>query len=137
VVAGLDGVTILAGDLNSDAEAGPGAPSWTPTYDTLIEAGFTDAWLQSGQPAWDAGLTCCQDPDLRNGTSTLDERIDFVLVRRAGFDSDNAFVPGSIHLDVVGDETGDRTLGEGLWPSDHAGLMAGILTPPGLAIAGR
>ena len=136
VAAGLDGVTILAGDLNSDAEAGPGAPSWTPTYDTLIEAGFIDAWIQSGQPAWDDGLTCCQDPDLRNGTSTLDERIDFVLVRRAGLGTGSPFVTGGIHVEVVGEEAGDRTVGEGLWPSDHAGLVASILSPPGLGVAG-
>ena len=38
VVAGLEGVTIVAGDLNSDPE-NPDAPSWTPTYDDMITAG--------------------------------------------------------------------------------------------------
>lgn len=135
VMAGLEGVTILSGDLNSDAAAGPGAPSWTPTYETLLSAGFTDAWTQSGQPAWDDGFTCCQNPDLRNGASALDERIDFVLVRSSDNPSRGGMVPGSIWLDIVGDEADARTPG-GLWASDHAGLIASMRTARGLFVDG-
>jgi len=132
VLADLDGTTVLGGDLNSDA-ANPGAPSWTPTYDRLLAAGFTDAWEQSGHSARDPGFTCCQAPDLRNAMSTLDERIDFVLVRRARNPSASGFVPGSIMLDVVGAAEADRTAQSSLWPSDHAGLMATLRLAPGLA----
>ena len=124
IAAGLDGVTILAGDLNSDA-ANPGAPSWTPTYDALIAAGFTDAWAQSGQAAHDAGFTCCQAADLRNGPSLLDQRIDFVLVRATPNPARSGFVPGAIDVDI----TADRAE-EGLWLSDHAGLAATLRLPP-------
>jgi endonuclease/exonuclease/phosphatase family metal-dependent hydrolase len=130
VTAGLDGLTILAGDLNSDA-ANPGAPSWTPTYDKLIEAGFTDAWEQSGQPASEPGYTCCQSPDLRNETSSLAERIDFVLQRGAGNPSRSGFVPGSVSVEIVVDDPTDR-IGGGLWPSDHAGIVASVRAAPGL-----
>ena len=131
VLEGLDGVTILSGDLNSDAEAAPGGPSWTPTYDLLKQAGFTDTWQRSRHPRRDRGYTCCQDPDLRNDPSSLDQRIDFVLVRSAAHHRLlNGFVPGSLDVDVVGDRPSDRTDGSDLWPSDHAGLVAGMRLLP-------
>jgi len=132
VAGGLGGVTILAGDFNSDA-ANPGAPSWTPTYDALVASGFTDAWLASGQAAGDPGFTCCQDPDLSNGSSMLDERIDFVLVRDARAHGERS---GSIRVEIVGEEQADRVPGSGLWPADHAGLVAGLRLAPGLSVAG-
>lgn len=131
VAAGLDGVTLLAGDFNSDAEAGPGAPSWTPSYQTLLDAGFVDAWTQSPQHPSDPGFTCCHDPDLRNGPSLLDERIDFVLVRAEGDPSAASRTPGAIWMEVVGEEQADRTV-SGLWPADHAGLVAALRLPGGL-----
>jgi len=126
VLAGLDGLTILSGDLNSDAAAGPGEPSWTPTYDALEAAGFTDAWEQDGHGSGYVGYTCCQDSDLRNGSSNLDQRIDFVLLRAAGNPAASGRIPGSIQMDIVGEEQADRTATSGLWPADHAGLMAGM-----------
>lgn len=131
VVAGLDGITILAGDLNSDAAAHPGAPSWTPTYRALLDAGFVDAWTWSAQHPGDPGFTCCQDPALRNGPSTLDERIDFVLVRASDRPAGPPSLPGAAWVEVVGDEPADRTA-SGLWRADHAGLVAGFRIPRGL-----
>jgi endonuclease/exonuclease/phosphatase family metal-dependent hydrolase len=129
VMAGLEGVTILAGDLNSDAAADSGSPSWTPTYGMLIDAGFTDAWKQSGQPAKTSGFTCCQAKDLLNEASALDERIDFVLVRKSGNPARSGFVPGSMSFEILGNEPDDR-LDSGLWPSDHAGILAGLKLAP-------
>jgi endonuclease/exonuclease/phosphatase family metal-dependent hydrolase len=128
-VGSLDGITIVAGDLNSDATAEPGDPSWTPTYDSFIAAGFADAWELAPHSRRDPGFTCCQDPSLRNGTSELDERIDFVLVR-----SSEEPIPGEdnrrghFRADVVGDRPADRTDG-GLWPSDHAGVVGSVRMP--------
>ena len=126
VAAGLDGVTIVAGDLNSDA-AHPGAPSWTPTYDAMIGAGFTDLWTR-GQGS-DDGYTCCQESDLRNVQSALDERIDFVMARDQ---SPENGLQGATHIQLVGVEQIDRTSG-GLWRADHAGLVAGLKAAPGQA----
>lgn len=126
ILDGLDGLTILTGDLNSDAEAVEGDPSWTPTYGKLIAAGFSDMWALAPHARTDPGFTCCQDKDLRNETSSLEERIDFVLVR-----SSDGPIPGEgnergfFRADVIGDRSTDRT-DDGLWPSDHAGLTAGI-----------
>ena len=97
---------ILEGDFNSRAD-GIG----TPTYSNLIGAGFADAWSAThpGEP----GNTCCHAPDLLD-TAPLSQRIDLVLFR-GGL---NAF-----DADVVGEEPTDRTP-SGLWPSDHAGVVA-------------
>jgi len=134
VLASLpEGVTVLVGDLNSDAEASEGDPSWTPTYGNLIDAGFADLWELSPHARTDPGFTCCQDPSLRNGVSELDERIDFVLVR-----SSEGPIPGEgnrrghFRADVVGDRSSDLT-GSGLWPSDHAGLVGSIRNTDGTA----
>ena len=136
VVAGLDGVTIVSGDLNSDAEAGPGAPSWTPTYDLFRSAGFADAWQGSKSKRKDPGFTCCQDPDLMNPYSILDERIDHVLIRTDGKSTKSGRLSGSVKVEIVGEELGDRTP-SGLWPADHAGLVAGLRLPKGKSAKSR
>ena len=126
VLAGLEGVTILTGDLNSDAEGQPGDPSYTESYETLLAAGFKDAWLESSARDTHDGVTCCQSPALRNGASLLDERIDFVLYRLTRNGEVVADVPGAVYMELVGEEQGDRVGADGLWPADHAGL-AGML----------
>ena len=55
-----------------------------------------------------------------NDASTLDERIDFVF-HRGGF--------RTLSVDVTGDELADRTI-SGLWPSDHAGVLATLRLVP-------
>lgn len=132
ITAGLDGVTVLMGDLNSDAEAGPGAPSWTPTYGALLAAGFQDSWEIDHPGNSDIGFTCCQDDVLVNRSSILDERIDFILLRAEGNRGSENRIPGSIHVDILGRDPGDWTYPSALWPSDHAGLLASIKIPPAL-----
>ena len=66
------------------------------------------------------GFTCCQDPTLRNETSTLDERIDLIFTR-----AQPVLVRQAL---VILDDLDDRTLAlpgqPRLWPSDHAGFEA-------------
>jgi hypothetical protein len=100
---------ILVGDYNSRADG-----TGTPTYSNLTGAGFTDAWSVT-RPG-ELGNTFGHEPLLRNTTVNLTERIDLVLFRGS---------VSAVNADVVGDELGDRTP-SGLWPSDHAGLMARI-----------
>ena len=69
----------------------------------------------------DPGYTCCQAQNLLNTTSSLDQRIDLVL-SRGGVGVDD------IHL--IGDSESDRTP-SGLWPSDHAGVVATLEIPMG------
>ena len=103
---------ILVGDLNSSADRG--GPNDTLSYEILRLAGFRDAWSRTnpGEP----GYTCCQEADLRNETSTLDDRIDFVLTR-------GRVVPKT--TDILGESEADRT-DSGLWLSDHAGVVADL-----------
>ena len=95
---------ILLGDFNTQAVDGA-------AYQLLRGAGYTDVWRADS-----AGYTCCQAPDLRNAESTLDQRIDQVFIK--GLRQDAA-----ISASIVGDRLADKTPA-GLWPSDHAGVVA-------------
>ena len=98
--------TIVVGDLNSRADH-----TGTETYRAFLNAGFTDGWSRKH-----AGFTCCQVELLDNPVSIVDQRIDFVLTR------------GPLEIVdtyLVGFGRGDGTIG-GLWPSDHAGVVARI-----------
>jgi endonuclease/exonuclease/phosphatase family metal-dependent hydrolase len=105
--AATDLPVILVGDFNSRADG-----TGTATYGRLIGAGFTDCW--SATHPGELGNTAFFDADLRDPTDTLSERLDLVLFRG----DLRAFA-----ADVLGDELADRTP-SGLWPSDHAGVVA-------------
>src|SRR5215207_2861324 len=98
---------ILAGDFNSRADG-----TGTATYNNLIGAGFKDTW--SATHPSELGNTWGHDADLLNTTVNLTQRLDLVLFR-------NNLC--ALDADVVGDELSDRTP-SGLWPSDHAGVVA-------------
>jgi endonuclease/exonuclease/phosphatase family metal-dependent hydrolase len=108
---------IMVGDFNSAADG-----SQTPTYANLIGAGFQDVWHRPGEP----GYTCCHAEDLLNTAPELDQRLDVVFVR--GF---RTSPEGSIgaRVQLVGDNITDR-LTSGLWPADHAGVVATLRLPP-------
>jgi endonuclease/exonuclease/phosphatase family metal-dependent hydrolase len=97
---------ILVGDLNSRAD---GTSTATYAMVTGQQGGFTDVFSQMGT----AQPTCCQDDDLRNPQSALHQRIDFILYR-------GAVTP--LFSQTLGNVPADRI--NGLWPSDHAGLVA-------------
>lgn len=119
--------TILVGDFNSDA-FGADPTRATPTYRLVRDAGFDDSWAAPGRAA--PGLTCCQQPDLRNPTPTFSQRIDFVFARHLPV----GVVP--IQRVVIGDHPGDRTTAR-LWPSDHAGLAVTFLSPRELVASSK
>ena len=135
VADGLPGTVVVMGDLNSDAAAGPGAPSWTATYGRLIDAGFSDSW-EEARPHPGTGFTCCHDPGLGNAVPTLDERIDFVLVRQPAESGGDA-LEGNVRAHLLGDETDEQVGASGIWPSDHAGIAVDLLVPPGLGSTGQ
>jgi hypothetical protein len=103
---------ILAGDLNADANRN------APSYRLFREQGrFRDAWTDVKKD--DPGPTCCQADDYRNSRSSLERRIDVVLHRGEDLRASSA--------DRSGDDPRDKTP-SGLWPSDHAAVIAD-LTP--------
>ena len=110
---------ILLGDFNTMATEGA-------AYKLITGAGFTDVW-QGSEP----GYTCCQADNLKNPTSELgigeegegDGRIDLIFTKGV-MTRENA----TIKTYTVGDKPEDRTPG-GLWPSDHAGVVAELPLP--------
>jgi endonuclease/exonuclease/phosphatase family metal-dependent hydrolase len=109
---------ILAGDFNSDAYGGAfGGIDATPTYQLMIDAGFQEAWARTHPN--DVVFTWGQAPDLSNPVSLANERIDFLFARGG---------PVALGATIVGDEPADRTP-DGLWPSDHAGVVASFGLP--------
>lgn len=97
---------VMVGDFNLQ----PGGPG--SVYHSIIADGFNDVWTTANGGA--SGATCCQSATLLNSVSQLGMRIDYVFVRGA------IQVLGAERL---GEEPGDRTP-QGLWPSDHAGVLA-------------
>jgi endonuclease/exonuclease/phosphatase family metal-dependent hydrolase len=100
---------VAVGDFNS----GPGTDRGA--YNILVAGGFSDAWPSLNGVGW----TCCHPADLHNPSPALTKRVDLVLTR-GGFQT--------VSAEVVGEEPGDRTA-SGLWPSDHAGVVATLRLP--------
>lgn len=103
---------ILLGDFNTAAPDGA-------AYKILLAAGYVDLWQMDSAGT---GNTCCQAPLLQNETSELYARIDQIFVRNMEF-------PTSVMIHTIGDTAAER-LPSGLWPSDHAGVVASLMTPP-------
>jgi endonuclease/exonuclease/phosphatase family metal-dependent hydrolase len=96
--------------LACDCNTGPGV---TPTYQAMLSGGFTDTWTTTNPGS--AGFTWpLHKEDPYAATATPKERIDLVLVK-------GAITPVSDRL--VGNTAASLTP-SGLWPSDHAGVLA-------------
>jgi endonuclease/exonuclease/phosphatase family metal-dependent hydrolase len=106
---------IVVGDINSaptDKGVVVNGQKIVPPYRQLARAGYMDAWeLKRGDAP---GLTCCQAADLLNTESMLLKRVDIVWTDVR---------PQSVRASRVGANPDDR-LPSGLWPSDHAGVVA-------------
>ena len=103
---------ILLGDFNTAAPDGA-------AYKILLDAGYVDVWQMDSEGT---GNTCCQPELLQNETSELYVRIDQIFVR-------NMELPASVMTHTVGDKSSERLM-SGLWPSDHAGVVAYLMTNP-------
>jgi len=99
--------------MDSNAQAFP-LPQ-DPTYSDFISAGYGDVWSELF-PKF-AGLTCCQDEADNNPVSELYQRIDLVLTK-------GKVAPWGAAL--IGNNPESR-LPDGLWPSDHAALVTGVI----------
>ena len=111
LVASLSDVTspmILLGDFNTAAPEGA-------AYQFLVGAGYADVWQADSEGT---GNTCCQDADLMNEESDLGKRIDQIFIKGVSLREGAA-----IRTATVGDQAEDKTP-SGLWPSDHAGVVA-------------
>jgi len=102
---------VLIGDFNSDAESSD--PDQNGAYQLMLGAGFLDAW-STAQPGISGFTWPLHDEDPFTPFLTPSQRIDLVLFR--GLNK-------VLSAELIGDETSDLTL-SGLWPSDHAGVVA-------------
>jgi len=105
---------ILLGDMNTDAYGAS-----TATYGDFLARGWIDAWGEHG-----AGYTCCQLEDLLTWPSILDRRVDLILLHGDAELGSRGF-EGGVQAWSVGDRGSDR-LANGMWPSDHAGVVAAL-----------
>lgn len=116
---------IMVGDINSSPEHIPGyglhpVYGWLPyepPYMQATDTGYLDAWLL--QKKYDEGYTSGFDEYVSDPTAELTERIDIIFLDPLDLAIDK------VKCDVVGDEVSDMTAG-GLWPSDHAGVVAKV-----------
>jgi len=120
---------VVLGDFNSDDSPVPPScqlpfPCFS-SYQVMAGAGFQDAWLLRGGESED-GFTCCQDADLLNIESHLTTRIDQVWARGSVNHYGGPEVRG-VRARVLGAEQSDRSIPDGLWPSDHAGVVADLV----------
>ena len=105
---------IVLGDINSspeDAAVSPAAP-----YAQFVATGFEDAWTANDDDDRPRrGFTCCQQSDLGNPTSELDERIDTIFL-------------GDPAEEVESKRVGQKPAfdSQPFWASDHAGVVAEI-----------
>lgn len=102
---------VVAMDSNSQAFPLP----QDATYLDFISAGYSDVWSQVFPSL--PGFTCCQSETDNNPVSELSQRIDLILTK-------NNVAPLGIAL--VGNSSLSR-LPDGLWPSDHAAVVAGVI----------
>jgi endonuclease/exonuclease/phosphatase family metal-dependent hydrolase len=101
---------IVAGDLNTDSPSGD--PAQNAGYQIILSTGFSDVWslLRQGDPGntWALHLG-------DSATSMIPtQRLDLVFFRG------DVLAEG---IELIGNSPSDRTP-DGLWPSDHAGLVA-------------
>jgi exonuclease III len=114
---------ILVGDFNSSPEHIPGyglhpvygGLPYVPPYMQAIDTGYLDAWDLIFWPR--DGFTSSFNETVDDPDSQLTERIDLVLV----------LPQDKVIKRVIGIVTGDNEFNitaSGLWPSDHAGVVA-------------
>ncbi|MBC2713222.1 MAG: endonuclease/exonuclease/phosphatase family protein [Desulfosarcina sp.] len=117
---------IMVGDFNSSPKDVPGYGyhplyevwiPYIPPYMQALEAGYLDAWLL--QKRYDDGYTSGFDELVSDPTVELTTRIDHIFLGPNGYKIEK------VKAVVVGDDVKDMTP-NGLWPSDHAGVVAKI-----------
>jgi endonuclease/exonuclease/phosphatase family metal-dependent hydrolase len=124
-----DRTIILLGDFNSSPEDEPTDliispyPTYQiiPPYQIIVheDVGFADVWDTNLFKFFDPnGFTCCQDKDLLNTWSLLDERIDIIFFRGPSF-LPLAFVTGRVPIFPLFLPPN--------WASDHGGVFGKLI----------
>lgn len=101
---------IIAGDLNTESASGD--PAQNAGYQIILSSGFSDAWNVVRED--ELGFTWPLHLGDSVTSTTPTQRIDLVLFR-GGVNPDE--------IELTGHRPSSRTP-SGLWPSDHAGVVA-------------
>ncbi|MFK8017547.1 MAG: endonuclease/exonuclease/phosphatase family protein, partial [Gammaproteobacteria bacterium] len=104
---------IVVGDFNASPESPP-----ERAYGRIAAAGFADVWNNRSIDDTDPGLTCCFNETLTDDEPALTSRIDVLWVRN----QPNTALE-DVEATVIGANASMQTA-SGLWPSDHAGVVA-------------
>jgi endonuclease/exonuclease/phosphatase family metal-dependent hydrolase len=106
--AATSGPDVLLGDLNSDDDTV--VPDDQQAYRVLLDGGFVER--STGDP-----LSCCiSSYDLTTGTvAEFDHQVDHVMTDTSAIELVNSVVTG-------------RTMQNGYWNSDHAGVFSALRT---------
>jgi endonuclease/exonuclease/phosphatase family metal-dependent hydrolase len=109
--------TIMVGDFNT-LDPTPPNPFNDATYNYFTTtAGYTDTWVHNLLPFQGEGYTSPFSAALRDPFPNLFQRLDIIFAK-------NFACPiGPVLSVVIGTRFRDRTV-SGLWPSDHAGVVA-------------
>jgi endonuclease/exonuclease/phosphatase family metal-dependent hydrolase len=123
---------LLVGDFNSPATDGA-------TYQFLVSQGYVDVWTLNRLKGQGPGYTNPHPVDLRSDDIQLYQRIDLIFARSPAEheehekheddddyeDHEERSGVGPVFATLVGDEFDERT-SSGMWPSDHAGVVARV-----------
>jgi hypothetical protein len=101
---------VYVGDYNSSAPTGI-------AYQRLVKAVGKDAWV--AKKPRDPGYTCCYDATVSDPRAKLTSRIDLIVVSKK---------IKVVRVARVGVGSSAMTR-SGLWPSDHAGVVARLIIP--------
>jgi endonuclease/exonuclease/phosphatase family metal-dependent hydrolase len=114
-IGSAEGKVILAGDINSGPELPE--PVNRLAFFALTEFGLVDTWAVAnpGDPGFTSGFGELLDEPLE---TALEHRVDHVMTLGD---------VGIVRSRIYGTDPDNRTV-TGMWPSDHAGVMA-TLTP--------
>jgi endonuclease/exonuclease/phosphatase family metal-dependent hydrolase len=119
--------TIVLGDMNTHAP--PDARYWDhpEAYDMIVAAGYEDVWASlDEEDDGEDGLTCCHLLTLDEATPAFYERVDLIWTKDLdGLTNAAGKLQGNVR--IVGKYDGRTDLG--LWPSDHAGVVAELHFP--------
>ena len=100
--------------MNSDKDDTTGAEK---AYEAIRKAGFVERQVKGGTSGHDDSLT---DP---NDQDQFDRTIDFVFVNNEDIKLDKS------KSQIIGRDDASVMTPSGLWPSDHAGTVSGLVFP--------
>jgi endonuclease/exonuclease/phosphatase family metal-dependent hydrolase len=113
---------VMLGDFNTNNPSPP-SPYNDATYQFMTQtAGYYDTWEYNLFGNQNDGMTYGHASNLLNPLADLYARIDFVFVGNTAQGTGQHPI-GPVYAEIIGDEQSDRTP-SGLWPSDHAGIIA-------------